>query len=53
MQNFWAACPVLALSENGMLVPDEILDLMAAIFENDEANVKDLDKKAYIDNAVH
>jgi hypothetical protein len=27
---------VLALSENGMLIPDEILDIMADIFEQDK-----------------
>jgi uncharacterized membrane protein len=32
---------LLALAENGMLIPDEILNLMAAIFEQDEKNMKD------------
>jgi hypothetical protein len=36
---------ILALSENGVLIPDEILELMAAIFEQDEENMKDIDKK--------
>jgi hypothetical protein len=36
---------LLALAENGMLIPDEILDLMCNIMEKDEKNVKDLDKK--------
>ena len=32
---------LLALSENGVDVPSEILNLMAAIFEQDERNLKD------------
>lgn len=32
---------LLDLSENGVLIPDEILGLMAAIFEQDEQNLKD------------
>lgn len=36
---------VLALSQNGMLIPQEILDLMVTIIEQDEENIKDLDKE--------
>ena len=35
---------LLALVENGMLVPDEILDLICSILEQDEKNMKDLDE---------
>jgi hypothetical protein len=36
---------LLALTENGMVIPDEILDLMCNILEQDEKNMKDLDEK--------
>ena len=36
---------LLALSENGVDVPSEILEIMAKIFEQDERNMKDLEKK--------
>ena len=36
---------LLALSQNGMLIPDEILEQMFTIVAQDERNMKDLEKE--------